>query len=88
MASMVDVASDVADILAPRIRTADRKIRLSDSLESLGLGSLDVLEITFDLEQHFHIEIPFNANTGFEFDTVGSLVGAIERLIAENLGSK
>ena len=55
---------------------------------SLGLESLDVLEIILDLEQRFDIEIPYNANTKLEFDTVGELVQAIERLIAEKAGSK
>jgi acyl carrier protein len=78
-----EVAHEVANVIAARLHTVDRKVRPSDSLDSLGLGSLDVLEIAFELEQRFDIEIPFNANTAFEFDTVGALAGAIERLIAE-----
>ncbi len=85
---MAAVANDVTEVIAARMRTVDRKVRLSDSLDSLGLESLDVLEIAFDLEQRFDIEIPFNANTKFEFDTVSTLVEAIERLIAEKAGSK
>ena len=80
---MGDVANQVAEVIAARMRTVDRTIRPSDSLDSLGLESLDVLEIAFDLEQRFDIEIPFNANTAFEFDTVGALVSAVERLVAE-----
>jgi acyl carrier protein len=85
---MADLANEVMEIIAARIRTGDRKVRLSDSLDALGLESLDVLEIAFDLEQRFDIDIPFNANTKFEFDTVGALVRAIERLVAEKAGSK
>jgi acyl carrier protein len=80
---MVDVADQVAEVIAARMRTVDRMVRSSDSLDSLGLESLDVLEIAFELEQRFGIEIPFNANTAFEFDTVGALVSAVERLVAE-----
>jgi acyl carrier protein len=80
---MADVANGVMEIVAARMRTADRKVRLADTLDSLGLESLDILEITFDIEQRFDIEIPFNANTKLEFDTVGALVQAIELLIAE-----
>jgi acyl carrier protein len=85
---MADVANDVMEIVAARMRTGDRKVRLADPLDSLGLESLDVLEITFDLEQRFDIEIPYNANTTLEFHTVGALVHAIERLIGEKAGSK
>jgi acyl carrier protein len=80
---MVDVANQVAEVIAARMHTVDRTVRASDSLDSLGLGSLDVLEIAFDLEQRFGIDLPFNVNTAFEFDTVGALASAIERLVAE-----
>jgi len=85
---MAEVANDVMKIVAARMRTTDPKVRLADPLDSLGLESIDVLEITFDLEHRFEIEIPYNANTKFEFDTVGALVQAIEQLIAEKAGSK
>jgi acyl carrier protein len=83
-----EVATDVMEIVAARMRTADREVCLADPLDSLGLESLDILEITFDLEQRFDIDIPYNANSKPEFDTVGALVSAIERLIAEKTGSK
>jgi acyl carrier protein len=85
---MADVANGVMEIVAARMRTGERKVRLADPLDSLGLESLDVLEITFDLEQQFDIDIPYNANTKLEFETVGTLVQAVERLIAEKAGSK
>jgi acyl carrier protein len=85
---MADVANEVAEVIAARMHTIDRKVRPSDSLDSLGLGSLDMLEIAFELEQRFDIEIPFNANTTFEFDTVGGLAEAVQQLIAERSGLK
>jgi len=78
-----EVASGVMEIVASRIRGADRKVDLADRLDSLGLESLDILEITFDLEQRFDVEIPYNANSKIEFDTIGALAQAIERLVAE-----
>src|ERR1700693_5342708 len=85
---MADVASDVMEIVSARIRAADRKVSLADPLDSLGLESLDILEITFDLEQRFDVEIPYNANSKIEFDTIGALVQAIERLVAEKAVAK
>ena len=85
---MADVASGVMEVVAARIRAADRKVSLADPLDSLGLESLDILEITFDLEQRFDVEIPYNANSKIEFDTIGALVQAIERLIAEKAVAK
>ena len=85
---MDDVAKDVIAIIAARLRGAKRELQLSDRLDALGIESLDILEITFDLEQRFDIEIPFNANTKLEFDTGGDMIAAIERLVAEKAGSK
>jgi acyl carrier protein len=85
---MADVANGVMEIVAARIRAADRKVSLADPLDSLGLESLDILEITFDLEQRFDVEIPYNANSKIEFDTIGALVQAIERLVAEKAVAK
>jgi acyl carrier protein len=85
---MTDIATGVVEIVAARMRTADGKIDLATPLDSLGLESLDILEIILDLEQRFEIEIPYNVNTKLEFDTVGALVQAIERLVAEKTGSK
>ena len=84
---MTDTASVVLETVAARMRRGARELKLTDRLDSLDLESLDVLEITFDLEQRFDIEIPYNANTALEFDTIGALVHAIERLIGEKAGS-
>jgi len=85
---MDDVAKEVVAIIAAHRRGAKRELQLSDRLDALGIESLDILEITFDLEQRFDIEIPFNANTKLDFDTVGDMIGAIERLVAEKASSK
>ena len=85
---MSDVAAEVSQIISARLRTHDRRVQLSDTLESLGLESLDVIEIAFELEQRYKIDIPFNANSKLEFDTVGALVAAVERLMAEKAGAR
>ena len=59
-------------------------VELSDRLEDLGLESLDAVEMIFDLEEKFDIEIPYNANTNnprAEFDTVGDVVKLIQKLV-------
>jgi acyl carrier protein len=81
---MTDIASDVTAIIAKKARVDASKIELSDRLEDLGLGSLDAVEIIFDLEEKFDIRSPYNANDPkFEFDTVGQVVSAIEQVIGK-----
>jgi acyl carrier protein len=81
---MTDVASDVIAIIAKKKRVEKPTVELSDRLEDLGLESLDAVEMIFDLEEKFDIEIPYNANTNnprAEFDTVGDVVKLIQKLV-------
>jgi acyl carrier protein len=81
-----DIASEVIAIIAKKKRVDKPTVELSDRLEALGLESLDAVEMIFDLEEKFDIEIPYNANTNnprTEFDTVGDVVNAIEKLVAK-----
>ena len=83
---MTDVASDVIEIIAKKKRVDKPNVELTDRLEDLGLESLDAVEMIFDIEEKFDISIPYNANTNnprTEFDTVGDVVKAIEKLVAE-----
>jgi acyl carrier protein len=81
---MSDVAGDVIKIIAKKKRTDKPTVELSDRLEDLGLESLDTVELIFDLEEKFDIEIPFNANTSDtreKFDTVADVVASIQQLV-------
>jgi acyl carrier protein len=84
---MVDVANGVIELVAGKVRNKQDPLQMSDLLENLGLESLDVLELTFAIEEKFNIEIPFNANTEFDFKTVGDLVHAVEALVAKKTAS-
>jgi acyl carrier protein len=82
---MNDVAREVIAIIAKKKRVDKPNVELSDRLEDLGLESLDAVEMIFDLEEKFDIQIPYNANTNnprTEFDTVADVVRAIENLVA------
>jgi acyl carrier protein len=81
---MADVTSDVIAIIAKKKRVDKPTVELTDRLEDLGLESLDAVEMIFDLEEKFDIEIPYNANTNnprTEFSTVGDVVKSIQQLV-------
>ena len=84
---MIDVANGVVELVGSKVHNKQGPLQMSDALESLGLESLDVLELTFAIEEKFNIEIPFNANTEFDFKTVGELVQAVEGLVAKKTAS-
>jgi acyl carrier protein len=77
---MTDVTPDVLAIVAKRL-PEPRPVALSDRLEDLGLDSFSSIEVIFDLEEKFDIQIPYNSNDSrLEFETVGQIVEAIQKL--------
>ena len=59
---MAVVASDVMAIVAKRVRSGRTEIKPDDRLEDLGIESIDAVEMIFDLEEKYDVEIPYNAN--------------------------
>lgn len=83
---MSDVAGDVIAIIAKKKRVDKPTVELADRLQDLGLESLDAVEMIFDLEEKFDVQIPYNANATnvrTEFETVGDVVAAVEKLVAQ-----
>ena len=81
---MADVASDVLGIIARKVPGERRDIALTDNLQDIGIESIDALEMVFDLEEKFGIQIPYNANSAAQnFATVGDVVKAIEGLVEQ-----
>jgi len=82
---MPDVAQDVMAIIKKKIRVERDQITMDDRLQDLGLESLDALELVFDIEEKFDVEIPVNANEANigGFETVADIVHAVEKLVAK-----
>jgi acyl carrier protein len=56
---------------------------MDDRLLDVGLVSLDALELVFDIEEKFNIEIPVNANEANigGFETVADVVREVDKLV-------
>jgi acyl carrier protein len=80
---MSDVATDVMSVIKKKIRVDRSEITMDDRLADLGLESLDALELVFDLEEKFEIEIPVNANDAQigGFEKVSDVVAAVQKII-------
>ncbi len=80
---MSDVATDVMSVIKKKIRVDRSEITMDDRLADLGLESLDALELVFDLEEKFDIEIPVNANDAQigGFEKVSDVVAAVQKII-------
>ncbi len=82
---MNDVAADTMAIIAKRLPMEKRNLNLTDRLEDLGINLFSAVEMIFDLEEKFDIQISYNSNDPRpEFETVGDIVEAIRKLVAGN----
>jgi acyl carrier protein len=82
---MADIAQDVIAIIKKKVRVDRTDVAMTDRLQDLGLESLDALELVFDIEEKFNIEIPVNANEANigGFETVADVVREVEKLVAK-----
>jgi acyl carrier protein len=79
---MQDVEKDVIGLVAKKIRVEKPNLGRDDRLEDLGIESIDAVELIFELEEKFDIQIPYNANNPqMQFATVGDIVDAIKSIV-------
>ena len=82
--NMSSVESDVYDIIAEKSAVDRAKLKRDAKLADLEIESLDVVEIIFAVEEKFDIHVPYNANDQeLEFETVGDVIDAVQKLIDE-----
>jgi acyl carrier protein len=79
---MPSSANTILEMITSRINYVRGALELSEPLHTLGLDSMEVVSLTFDIEEKFNIAIPFNANTDIQNKTVGDLIQTVDQLIA------
>ena len=84
------VKDRVVKIIAEQALLSPSDISMEQSLEDLSIDSMALVEAIFAIEEEFDISVPFNANepekSAFDISTVGSIVAAVEVLVAEQSG--
>ena len=81
---MSKVEEDIYDIVADKADVDRDKLVRDARLDDLEIESLDIVEIIFAIEEKFDIQIPYNANDAeMEFETVGQVVDAVQKVIEE-----
>jgi acyl carrier protein len=84
---MSDVAKEIIKMITEKMNKNHGVLKTSDRLDKLGLDSLQVVELTYLIEEQFDVEVPFNANSDIEAKTVADLIQTVERLVATKAGS-
>lgn len=78
----MSAANDIIELITKRNSYNGGTLELSDPLDRLGLDSMEVVSLTFDIEEKFNIELPFNANLDVKSKTVADLIEAVNQLVA------
>ena len=84
---MVSAADDIVAMITDRSKHTGGALQLSESLDNLGLDSMEVVSLIFDIEEKFDIQIPLNANMDIESKTVADLIQAVDQLVAAKVKS-
>lgn len=81
------IGDRVIAIIAEQAMLDPAAVRADCALADLGIDSLGLVEAIFAIEEAFGISVPFNANSpgdpGLDVSTVGSVIEAVERLVAQ-----
>ncbi len=80
------VREKVLRIIAEQAVLDVEDVKMSSTLEDLGIDSLGLVESIFAIEEAFDIQVPFNANdpaaSEFDISSVAAIVAAVEGLVA------
>jgi acyl carrier protein len=80
---MADAAEEIIKMITSRKSySGSATLQPSEPLDRLGLDSMEVVSLTFDIEEKFNIELPFNANLDIKSKTVADLIETVNRLVA------
>ena len=78
---MSSVQDTVFDIIAKEANIDRAKITPQATLKDLEIQALDVVQIIFEIEDHFKISLP-DHDANFDTGSVSGLVEAVEKLVA------
>ncbi|CTQ34128.1 acyl carrier protein [Jannaschia rubra] len=85
-----DIRARVRAIVAEQAMVDPSDVTEDQTPADLGVDSMGLVEAIFAIEEEFDIRVPFNANeptkSGFDISSVGAIVAAVERLVAEQKG--
>ena len=79
---MAIAADTIIKMITSRKSYNGGTLQPSDPLDKLGLDSMEVVSLTFDIEEKFNIELPFNANLDIKSKTVADLIETVDQLVA------
>jgi acyl carrier protein len=90
---MANAETAIFDIIAKKANVEHAAMQRTTEIAGLGLESLDIVEVIFEIEEKFDISLLYNANEasstdGGSFKTVGEVVDFVMKHINHRDGQK
>jgi acyl carrier protein len=77
-----NVRQTVFSIIAKEAGIDESKVTLDSTLKDLEIPSLDAIQIIFEIEDHYKIQMP-DRDPNFDTESVKGLVETVQKLVAE-----
>ncbi|MGH8115919.1 MAG: acyl carrier protein [Rhodanobacteraceae bacterium] len=77
-----DVKDTIFSIIAKEGGIEQSKVTLDSTLKQLEIPSLDAIQIIFEIEDHYKIQMP-DRDPNFDTESVKGLVDTVEKLLAD-----
>ena len=91
----VEMLDEIKRIVAKRVEVPVEQVTHDTRLEDLGAGSLEVIEIVYDIEEKFGISVPIKpgesslvletetqgAKSSVKLETIGDIARAVQSLV-------
>jgi acyl carrier protein len=77
-----DVQKTVFDIIAREANIDVSKITMDSTLKDLEIPSLDAIQILFEIEDHYKIQMP-DRDPDFDTESVRGLIETVQKLLTE-----
>ena len=80
---MPTTSERIVSIVTNKYHVPPDRITPDATLESLGLDSLDLIELLFEVEDEFHIRVPQEGGPAVKASTLQDIVNTVDTLIAQ-----
>jgi acyl carrier protein len=77
-----NVRKTVFSIIAKEAGIDESRVTLDSTLKDLDIPSLDAIQIIFEIEDHYKIQMP-DRDPNFDTESVKGLVETVEKLVAD-----
>lgn len=86
---MADVLDEIRHIISKHSSLGVEALTPETRLDEIDVQSIDLVEIMFEVEERFNIEVPYNTNaeSRLEFTTIGQIAEGVSSILAKSAAS-